>query len=75
MFLVSALQILEKENLPLAEKCIRKSGDYYIFDDDVCALEGVGRFVMGLASDISILEGAKLREYIRNFVSAHMEII
>ena len=63
------------EEYPLAEKCIRKSGDYYIFDDDVCALEGVGRFVMGLASDISILEGAKLREYIRNFVSAHMEII
>lgn len=63
------------EEYPLAEKSIRKSGDHYIFDDDVCALEGVGRFVMGLASDISILEGTELRDYIRNFVSAHLEII
>lgn len=63
------------EEYPLAEKCIRKSGDHYIFDDDVCALEGAGRFVMGLASDISILEGTELREYIRNFVSAHLKII
>lgn len=63
------------EEYPLAEKSIRKSGDHYIFDDDVCALEGVGRFVIGLASDISILEGTELRDYIRNFVSAHLEII
>lgn len=63
------------EEYPLAEKSIRKSGNHYIFDSDVCALEGVGRFVMGLASDISILEGTELRAYIRDFVSAHLEII
>ena len=34
------------EEYPLAEKCIRKSGDHYIFDDDVRAMEGVGRFVI-----------------------------
>ena len=34
---------------------------------------GVGRFVIGLASDIVILEGAELRDYIRDFVSRHLE--
>lgn len=63
------------EEYPLAEKCIRKSGDHYIFDDDVRAMEGVGRFVIGLASDISILDGVELREYIRNFVSRYLEIV
>ena len=46
---------------------------HYIFDDDVRAMEGVGRFVIGLASDITIIEGTELREYIRNFVSRHLE--
>lgn len=63
------------EEYPLAEKCIRKSGDHYIFDDDVRAMEGVGRFVIGLASDISILDGIELRDYIRKFVSRYLEIV
>lgn len=61
------------EEYPLAEKSIRKNGDHYIFDDDVRAMEGVGRFVIGLASDITIIEGTELREYIRSFVSRHLE--
>lgn len=63
------------EEYPLAEKSIRKNGDSYIFDANVCALQGVGRFVIGLASDIVILEGEELREYIRSFVSEHLEKI
>jgi predicted DNA-binding transcriptional regulator YafY len=63
------------EEYPLAEKSIRKNGDSYIFDADVRALQGVGRFVIGLASEIVILEGAELREYIRSFVSDHLEKI
>lgn len=63
------------EEYPLAEKCIRKNGDNYLFDAAVCALEGVGRFVIGLAGDIVILEGEELKGYIRNYVSEHLAII
>ena len=63
------------EEYPLAEKNIRKNGDAYLFDADVCALQGVGRFVLGLASDITILEGEELREYIRGFVTDHLKMI
>ena len=63
------------EEYPLAEKCIRKNGDHYLFDADVCALEGVGRFVIGLAGDITIIEGEELKGYIRNYVSEHLAII
>ena len=63
------------EEYPLAEKNIRKNGDVYLFDADVCALQGVGRFVLGLASDITILEGDELREYIRSFVDDYLRKI
>mgnify|MGYP002854731507 CR=1 FL=1 len=60
------------EEYPLAEKTIRKNGATYIFDADVCALEGVGRFVMGLAADIEIIEGKELKEYIRQYVAENL---
>ena len=60
------------EEYPLAEKCIRKNGDHFIFDADVCALEGVGRFVIGLAGDINIVEGEELKQYIRSYVADHL---
>lgn len=63
------------EEYPLAEKSIRKNGDVYIFDADVRALEGVGRFVIGLAADVTILEGEELKDYIRHYVAEHLERI
>ena len=76
-FHVRLLMSLRAKNLlveeyPLAEKCIRKNGDRYIFDSEVCALEGVGRFVLGLAGDVTIAEGEELKEYIRRYVSEHL---
>jgi len=61
------------EEYPLSEKFIRKVGDSYILDTEVCALEGVGRFVLGLAADIEILEGEELKDYLREYVSAHLQ--
>lgn len=33
----------------------------------VQALEGVGRFVIGLAADVKVVEGKKLVEYVRRY--------
>ena len=63
------------EEYPLAEKYIRKSGDSYIFDANCCALQGVGRFVIGLAADITIVEGPELNEYIRDYVTKHLKTV
>lgn len=60
------------EEYPLAEKNIRKNVDSWIFDADVYAMEGVGRFYLGLASEIEIVEGNDLKEYIRSYVSEHL---
>lgn len=60
------------EEYPMAEKSIKKAGNDYIFDADVYAMEGVGRFVIGLAADIEILEGQELKDYIHQFVSENL---
>ena len=38
--------------------------DSWIFETDVCNYAGIGRFIMGLADDIEIIEGEGLKQYI-----------
>lgn len=53
------------EEYPLSEKYISKLSDqYWLFETNVCSIEGVGRFVMGLLDDIEIIESQELRRYI-----------
>ena len=61
------------EEYPLAEKDLRKEGDRWILDTMVSGMEGVGRFVIGLAHEIRILESDELKEYIRKFVEKHLK--
>ena len=60
------------EEYPLAEKNITKDGDSCVFDADVFAMEGVGRFVIGLADDIEIIEGEELKDYIHRYVAENL---
>ena len=60
------------EEYPLSEQYIRKRGNGYLFEADVCALEGVGRFVTGLAGDIEVLEGDELKAYIHRYVEENL---
>ena len=60
------------EEYPLAEKDISKVGDTWILDTKVSSMEGVGRFVIGLAHDIKIIDSPELKLYIRNFVQRNM---
>ena len=37
---------------------------HWLFSTRVCSFQGIGRFVMGLAGDIEVLESAEFRQYI-----------
>lgn len=55
------------EEYPLSEKDIKKVRGKWVFDGYVSGMEGVARFVLGLAAEIKILEGESLREYIHEY--------
>jgi hypothetical protein len=64
---------LMTEEYPLSEKFITKKSGRWIFEADVCKLEGAGRFVIGLADQIKILEGDELKGYITNFTNQFLK--
>jgi hypothetical protein len=51
----------------LAEQYLTKISDNeYILETEVCNYEGVGRFIMGLLSDIEIINSPELKKFIKN---------
>ena len=60
------------EEYPLAEKDLTKVNDTWILETMVCDMAGVGRFVIGLAHDIKVIDSPELVEYIRTFVANHL---
>ena len=60
------------EEYPLAEKDLNQVGDTWILETNVSSMEGVGRFVIGLANDIKIIDSPELKSYIRNFFQKHI---
>ena len=59
------------EEYPLSEEFLQPCGDKWILDIEVRGMQGVGRFVMGLADDIRIIEGDKLKDYLRCFLDKY----
>lgn len=53
------------EEYPLAERDVKRSKDQWILDTFIAKPQGAGRFVMGLCSAITIVEGEGLRQYIK----------
>lgn len=54
------------EEFPLAERDIKSLGKgEWMLDTEVCSLAGVGRFVMGLADDIEIVDSPELVAYLK----------
>ena len=60
------------EEYPLAEKDLKKEDDRWILETMVSDMAGVGRFVIGLAHDIKVIDSPELVEYIRLFVTKHL---
>ncbi len=55
------------EEYPLAERDLHREDGKWILRTTVQALEGVGRFVIGLAADVKVVEGERLVEYVREY--------
>lgn len=58
------------EERPMASKNLRQEDErHWILDTDVVSYVGVGRFVLGLAADIEVLDDEGLRQYLRQQVA------
>ena len=55
------------EEFPLAEKDLKREDGKWLLRTTIHSLEGAGRFVIGLAADIKIIEGDKLRDYVHKY--------
>jgi hypothetical protein len=56
------------EEFPTAEGCMKEDNGKWFYEGTIGMLEGVGRFCIGLGGDVKVLEGDKLKEYIKDFV-------
>ena len=48
-------------------------GKKWILETKASDMAGVGRFVIGLAHDIKVVDSPALTEYIKEFVSKHLQ--
>lgn len=61
------------EEFPLAEKDLKREDNKWVLRTVVHGFEGVGRFVIGLAADVKILEGEGLKEYIKTYEKKYIQ--
>lgn len=64
------------EEFPRAKDFITgQKGDENIwyFTADICSMAGIGRFYIGLAGHIQILEGEPLKQYVAQYVKEHLQ--
>lgn len=60
------------EEYPLSEDYIKQESSIkWLFESDVCGLEGVGRFVIGLAKNVKVIDSKELKCYIRNYIEKY----
>ena len=63
------------EEFPLAEKDLKREDGKWLLRTTIHSLEGAGRFVIGLAADIKIIEGDKLRKYLLDYQKKHIAVL
>ena len=63
------------EEYPRAKDSItahKGDNNIWYFTTDVCSMEGIGRFYIGLAGHIQILEGNELKKYAKEYVEKYL---
>lgn len=61
------------EEFPLAIPDVKEKDGKFFFDSMVSHMEGVGRFVIGLAADVKILDSPELEEYVRSYRDQYLK--
>ena len=61
------------EEFPLAENDLKREDSNWVLRTTINSVEGAGRFVIGLAADIKILQGKKLLDYIKKYDKKHIQ--
>ena len=61
------------EEFPLAEKDLKREDGKWVLRTVIHSLEGAGRFVIGLAADVKILQGKELLDYIKKYDKKHIQ--
>ena len=61
------------EEYPLAEKDLRREEGKWLLTTTINCLEGAGRFVIGLAADVKIIEGDELKEYVKDYDQKYIQ--
>lgn len=61
-----AANLLKEEYPGTEDKIEQINNNEYIYTDNVCSFEGVGRFVLGLCNEIEILESREFLNFIKN---------
>ena len=56
------------EEFPLAESDLRQEDGKWIYEGRVGHMEGIGRFCIGLAGDVKVVDSPELQTYINTFI-------
>lgn len=62
------------EEYPLSAKHISYDGEWWWFKGNVKDLAGVGRFVIGLADQMTIISSPLLDNFIRTYINKHLSV-
>ena len=60
------------EEFPLAIPDVTEKDGKFIFDSMVSHMEGVGRFVIGLAADVKVIDSPELEAYVSEYVQKNL---
>lgn len=63
------------EEFPMAAKDLKIDGKSWLLDTTVTSFEGVGRFVIGLAADVKVLDCPGLKEYIHEYIQKNIPTV
>ncbi len=56
------------EEFPLAEKELKRKGNYWVLDTDICDYAGACRFYVGLAKEIRVIDSPEFEEYVEEYI-------